>query len=98
MPFMDGHKLSGEHKDAVRQGQVLKKSTKADSHGLMKTTPASAAPEQAPTLKPWVLPGVTLLSAYYRDQWFSRHTHDGYALGVILSNYGNGIYCRLPSR
>ncbi|MFH1985472.1 MAG: AraC family transcriptional regulator [Pseudomonadota bacterium] len=41
------------------------------------------ASSPAPILRPGVLPGVTLLSACYRAQRFSRHTHDGYALGVI---------------
>lgn len=34
-------------------------------------------------LLPQPLPGVTLLSARYRRRRFRRHTHDGYALGVI---------------
>ena len=41
------------------------------------------SPETAILTRPSCLPGLELLHASYRRQTFSRHCHDGYALGVI---------------
>ncbi|MGE4554483.1 MAG: AraC family ligand binding domain-containing protein, partial [Desulfovibrionaceae bacterium] len=48
----------------------------------MDSSPSSA-PERARFGRPAGLPGVELLTARFVTQTFSRHTHEGYAIGVI---------------
>lgn len=43
------------------------------------------SPDTATLTRPHCLEGLDLLHASYRRQTFSRHSHDGYALGVIES-------------